>query len=268
MDEYFRFVTPSTKPFDPVELLKQTEKIVCDGDRRKYTDFYATGVYGGIATGYTVGCMLRCIFCWVSKSREYPEKYGQFYSTRETFEILKEVARRYGVRKMRISGGEPTIGKKHLLGLLNLIQRENIFFILETNGIYFGIDKEYARDVSKFHNIHIRVSIKAGNPDSFEKKTGAKKEAFELPFEGIRNLLAYGASFHVASMSLDPRIITQEERLSLARKLLEIDRRLLLQLEEEVVDPYDTTIIRLNAANYEMKFPLQKIYVPIKQLLR
>lgn len=42
-------VTPDWKAFDPVELAKRTEKIVCKGDRRKYTAFYCTGVYGGIA---------------------------------------------------------------------------------------------------------------------------------------------------------------------------------------------------------------------------
>jgi len=64
--EYPRYVTPDFEPYDPVELLRETEKTVtrhregrCE---RKYTDFYAAGVYGGIATGYTVGCCLRCCF--------------------------------------------------------------------------------------------------------------------------------------------------------------------------------------------------------------
>jgi len=42
--EYPRYVTPGFKPFDPVKLAKVTEKIVCKGDKRKYTAFYATGV--------------------------------------------------------------------------------------------------------------------------------------------------------------------------------------------------------------------------------
>jgi len=67
MEKYPRYVTPNFEPFDPVELARETEKIVTryneDGKcERKYTAFYATGVYGGIATGYTVGCCLRCCF--------------------------------------------------------------------------------------------------------------------------------------------------------------------------------------------------------------
>ena len=150
--DYPRFLTPETKPFDPIKVMFETEKIVCHNDKRKYTDFYSTGVYGGIATGYTVGCMLRCFFCWVGFGREYPERFGNFYSPDETFSILSETARRKGLRKLRISGGEPTIGKEHLLGVLERISRSNLFFILETNGIYFGYDEEYVRELSAFRN--------------------------------------------------------------------------------------------------------------------
>ena len=59
MREYPRYVAENWIPFDPVELVKRTEAIVCRGDERKYTDFYVVGVYGGISTGYTVGCSLR-----------------------------------------------------------------------------------------------------------------------------------------------------------------------------------------------------------------
>ncbi|MCP8312999.1 MAG: hypothetical protein H3Z53_01315, partial [archaeon] len=84
MESYPRYVTKEFKPFDPFELAKRTEMIVCRkgpmGEERKYTSFYATGVYGGIATGYACGCCLRCVFCWVDWSRDFPERFGNFYS--------------------------------------------------------------------------------------------------------------------------------------------------------------------------------------------
>jgi len=55
---YPRYITPGLETFDPIQLARETEEIVSKGDARKYTDFYATGVYGGIATGYTCGCCL------------------------------------------------------------------------------------------------------------------------------------------------------------------------------------------------------------------
>jgi len=271
--EYPRYVTPGFKPFDPVKLAKETEKIVtrikngvCE---RKYTAFYATGVYGGIATGYAVGCCLRCIFCWVGWSRDFPEKIGKFYSPEQAFEKLKEAAYKYRVKKLRISGAEPTLGKEHLLSLLEYVEGSEFpLFILETNGILFGVDKDYVRRISKFEKVHVRVSLKAGTPEAFTRKTGAIPESFEIPFKAIENLLNYGVSFHVAAMSLDPRIMTPEERASLIKRLAEIDVNLVLNLEEEVVDPYETTIARLQFAGFKLKWPLREIYAPIRDVIK
>lgn len=265
MDDYPRFVTPTLKPFNPIDLARETEKIVCKGDKRKYTDFYATGVYGGIATGYTVGCCLRCIFCWVDLGREFPERYGDFYSPQEAFDKLKRAAKKYGVKKMRISGAEPTLGKAHLLSLLEIFERSEFdLFILETNGMLFGADPDYVKQVAKFNRVYVRVSLKAGTPEAFTKKTGAIGEAFEIPFDAIRNLINYRARFHVAAMSADPRIMAADERRHLIEKLSSISPKIASTLEEEVVDPYETSLLRLKKAGLELKWPLKEIYKPIK----
>lgn len=253
--DYPRYVTPATEPFDPVDLIKRTEALVCRGNARKYTEFYATGVYGGIATGYTVGCCMRCIFCWVDWSRDFPEELGEFYTPEEAFRNIKAAAHKFGMHKLRISGAEPTLGKEHLLGLLELVERSEFpLFILETNGVYFGHDKDYARAVAEFEKPHIRVGLKAGTPEGFTERTGAQAESFELPFKGIQNLLDAGASFHVASMSADPRFMDEDERKKLIKKLYEINPMLVDNLEEEVVDPYKTTIERLRYAGKEVVF--------------
>lgn len=254
MADYPRFVTPEHVPFDPLELARVTESIICNGDKRKYTDFYATGVYGGIATGYTVGCCLRCIFCWVDLSREYPEKYGEFYSAKEAFDNLRITAKRFKVKKLRISGAEPTLCKDHLLNLLELVERSEFpLFILETNGILFGNDRDYVNQLARFTKPHVRVGLKAGTPEGFSKRTGANPEAFELPFKAIKNLLDAGISFHVASMSADPRFMSKEERRTLIQKLTDIDTAVVKNLEEEVVDHYNTTIERLRHSGFEVK---------------
>jgi uncharacterized Fe-S cluster-containing radical SAM superfamily protein len=253
--DYIRYITPETLPFNPKELLARTEELVCSGNKRKYTDFYATGVYGGIATGYTVGCCLRCIFCWVDWSRDFPEQFGDFYTPEEAFKHITDAAIKFKVHKLRISGAEPTVGKEHLLQLLELVEASEFkLFILETNGITFGIDKDYVKAIAKFEKPHIRVGLKAGNANGFTKRTGAAGEFFELPFSGIKNLLDAGASFHVASMSADERFMEKTEREQLIRKLRDIEPTLLENLEEEVVDPYRTTIERLKHAGIEVRF--------------
>jgi len=85
MQNYPRYITPTSPPFDPIELAETTEVIVCRGSSRKYTAFYKVGVYGGISTGYTVGCCLRCIYCWVGWSRDFPESHGKFFTPKQAF---------------------------------------------------------------------------------------------------------------------------------------------------------------------------------------
>lgn len=232
--------------FDPIEVARRTEEVVCRNGARKYTAFYATGVYGGIATGYAVGCCLRCFFCWTDLSRDFPEAYGDYYTAEEACENIVRAARRWRVRKARISGGEPTLCRRHLLELLELIEdRDEVkLFILETNGILFGADESYVKDVAGFKKVYVRVSLKAGEPEAFEARTGASRDFFELPFRAVKALLDSGARFHVAAMT-DPRIMPSEERERLIGRLVEIEEFLAVNLEEEVCDPYDGTLARM-----------------------
>ncbi|MEW6676263.1 MAG: radical SAM protein [Nitrospirota bacterium] len=242
---YPRCIKLIHKPFDPLTLALWTEDIVCKDSMRRYTDFYCTGVYGGISTGYTVGCCLRCIFCWVDFSRDFPEKFGRFYSPESAFEQLLRNAKGEKVKRMRISGGEPTLCQDHLLRLLDLIEGTDYLFILETNGILFGVDEGYVEKLVEYKNIHVRVSLKAGTPEGFEKRTGAKGEFYELPYNAIRHLMREKVSFHVAAMS-DPRLMPSEERAAMLKRLNEIGFKDFI--EEETCEPYPHTIYRLREA--------------------
>jgi uncharacterized Fe-S cluster-containing radical SAM superfamily protein len=266
MKGYQRFLTPGFKPFDPLELAKETEKIVTrqgsEGLERKYVGIYSAPVYRGIATGYAAGCCLRCIYCWSNWSRDFPEIFGEFYSPREVAERLFKAAeegitspgwerfRNLKVNKLRLSGCEPTLGKEHLLSVLEFVKGSKYpLFILETNGILFGSDRNYVKQLSEFSSkLYVRVSFKASTPEGFTKRTGAIGEFYELPFKALRYLLDEGIYARAAAMT-DPRVMPEEERRILIEKLNEIDpnANYAETLEEEQIDAYDTTIKRLKA---------------------
>ena len=266
MDKYQRFLTPSFKPFNPIELARRTEVIVTrqgpEGLERKYTDFYSVPVYRGIATGYAAGCCLRCIYCWSNWSRDFPEKYGEFYSPKDVAQNLFKAAddgivySEYWrklipkVSKLRLSGCEPTIGKEHLLKVLRFVKESKYtLFILETNGIILGNDRDYVRELAEFKDkIYVRVSFKAAAPEGFTQRTGAIGKYYELPFKALKYLLDEGIYARAAAMT-DPRIMPKEERKLLIQMLDEIDSKANYSraLEEEIMDLYDTTKIRLKA---------------------
>lgn len=263
---YQRFLTPDSKPFDPLKLAKETERIVTregpQGLERKYTDFYSVPVYQGIATGYAAGCCLRCIYCWSNWSRDFPEKLGKFHSPLEVASNLFKAAKEgivYSeqwrkqipeIKKLRLSGCEPTLGKEHLLSVLKCVQESNYpLFILETNGIILGHDRDYVKRLAEFKaKLYVRVSVKAATPEGFTQRTGAIGEYYELPFKALRFLLKEGIYARAAAMT-DPKVMPKEERERLIQMLDQIDPKTdyPMSLEEEEIDTYDTTIKRIKA---------------------
>jgi len=265
MKTYPRFITPSSQPFDPLKLARETEGIVTrdgsEGLERKYIGIYSAPVYGGIATGYAAGCCLRCIYCWSNWSRDFPETLGRFYSPRVVAEKLFQAAekgitspgwKRYRylkVESLRLSGCEPTLGKRHLLSVMKYVKDSKYpLFILETNGMLLGSDRGYVKELSGFkEKLYVRVSFKAATAEGLTQRTGAIGKYYELPFNALRYLLEEGVYARAAAMT-DPMVMPEEERQLLLDRLRGIHPLLADNLEEERIDSYDTTIARLRAA--------------------
>ena len=252
--KYPRWVTRNSQSYDPIKVARITERLVCKGIvttmgstvyLHKYTNFYVAKTYGRAANAYTVGCCLRCIFCSVERSRDFPERYGVFYTPKDAAQRLIRLAEERDTDKLKISGGEPTIGKEHLLSVLDLLSGTDYQFILETNGILLGASVDYVGALRSYENLHVRVCLKAGNAQGFEERTGAIGEYYIFPFVAIKHLKEAGIDFHVASMS-DPEVMPREERLDMLQELKNVGYE--KDLEEEKFIPYDTTLTRLRAA--------------------
>lgn len=185
--------------FDPVEMASRAKEVVCKGDLRKYYRFRPSRFYGGISTADCVGCCLRCVFCWSWREVARPDDYGRFYAPEDVASRLIATAKRKKLTQLRISGNEPTICREHLIKVLGLIPRDYLF-ILETNGILIGNDPSYAEDLSRFPNIHVRVSLKGTNEEEFSRLTGAMPDGFKLQLKALENLMRHGVAAHPACM--------------------------------------------------------------------
>jgi len=212
--------------YNPIELTKKIEKIVSNGNKKKYYRFRPTRFYGGIATADTVGCNLRCKFCWSANSVWNSNNTGQFYSPEDVAETLLDIAESKGYNQVRVSAGEPTIGRKRLITLLENIH-SNLTFILETNGILLGADETFIEDLSKFKNLHIRVCIKGINSDEFTLLTGAEN-GYEYQMKSLEQLRDSNVSFNIALVS------TRRDRRSFRDKLIEMGLGKIMLEEEEI----------------------------------
>ena len=181
--------------YDPIALAEATEKVVVRGNQRKYVQLgRKLRFYGGSISATEVGCNLRCKFCFSDKPVWKPGSVGKFYSPQEVFDGLDRAARKHGTKIISASASEGTIGKKHLLELLELVDQSDYTYVLETNGMLLGDDRAYVRELKRFKNLHVRVSMKGCDAEEFHLITGARRAAFDLPFQALQLLIEAGVS--------------------------------------------------------------------------
>mgnify|MGYP001024344213 FL=1 len=240
--------------YDPVQRHLAIEKLVTrtgpNGQEKKYYRIRPARWYGGIVTADCVGCGLLCKFCWVSDAVMFhPADVGRFYTPKKVVDDLVALARKRGLDLLRISGGEPTIGKPHLLQVLDALQDKGCRFILETNGIPVAYDESYAANLSKYSFVHVRVSLKGCNEVEFAMLTGAKSDGFTLQLKALQNLIDAGVSCHPSVMtSFSPRKSLQQ----LVHRLKQISPKLADELEIEELILYPHVIKRVG--RYKLKY--------------
>jgi len=246
---------------NPLEYAERLERLVVRGDQRKYYRVARGGRwYGGIATADVVGCQLKCVFCWSNVPRDNPAEVGRFYTPNQVFKALDAVATRRDYRQLRLSGNEPTLGRLHLLRLLDLVEEAKRYvFILETNGLLIGHDPSYAKELSKYSCVHVRVSLKGASPEEFSRLTSALPEAFELQLKALENLVAHGVPCHPAVMlSFSSKDSVEELR----RRLRRIHPALDEELEEEYVFLYPHVVERLRRAGLQPRVAYSPDNIP------
>lgn len=254
--------------YDPVQRHLAIEKLVTrmgpEGQERKYYRIRPARWYGGVVTADCVGCGLLCKFCWVSDVVMFhPADVGRFYTSRKVVDSLAALAGKRGLDLLRVSGGEPTIGKNHLLQLLDTLQGKGYRFILETNGIPIAYDENYAIKLSKYNFMHVRVSLKGCNEEEFAMLTGAKPEGFTMQLKALQNLTDAGISCHPSVMvSFSSRRSLQ----ILIQRLKQISPRLAeeMEIEELILYPHVVRRIKKHGLKYYTAYTPEG--VPLEQV--
>ncbi len=229
--------------FNPLELGKKVAQAVCKGNKRLYHRFRGGSFYGGIATADVVGCNLRCAFCWSWRSSHLVPRNSKLMTPEEVASKLIEIAHKRGYRLARITGGEPTLCPQHLLEVIDILNREGLLFILETNGILLGYEKELAKEIAR-RNVFVRISIKAPTPRAFSKITGASEEFFEYPLKAFENLIEAGHPVKMMRAAVVLGYGTEREYAELLERLASIHPEL-ADVEWEVITLYPSVRRRL-----------------------
>lgn len=226
--------------FDPLKRAKEVEEMVMEGLARKYYRFRPARYYGGIATADTVGCPFLCVYCWNYTRNLHPELSREtYYSPDQVANRLLSIIKRKGFNKVRLSGAEPILGEQsfeHLYQVLQGIYNANpgLDFILETNGLLLGCEPGFARRLSRFKRLEVRVALKGFDEESFEVISGVERRFFDIPINGLRDLIRNGINAWPAIMyeTFGPEGIGK-----INQKLKEYEIRP-EELEIEYLEPY------------------------------
>jgi len=180
-------------------------KEATSGLARRYYRFRYAHYYGGIYTADAWGCFLGCVYCW---ARPVPASRCTFY---EPDEVVRRLSRR---PQVRLSFGEPTLYKEHLLAVLDQLQDVDLF-ILETNGLL--LDEDYIQALENYaHFVHVRMSLKGVDRQTAIENTSF--DVFEDQMATVERLSQSRLSFHLALLD----VYSGEEVQQLISRLKEI----------------------------------------------
>ena len=233
MEQRINMKVKQTHGYDPIKLTAITEKIVIDGNKRKYANLARKlRFYGGIISATEVGCNLRCKFCFSDEPVRKPKVTGKFYTPKEVFNALSKSAKKNKCNLISASASEGTLGKEHLFELLEFVDKSDLIYVLETNGMTLGNDPEFSKELSRFKNLHVRVSIKGCTKGEYVNLTNAYPDSYELPYKAlgylIDNKVSCNACISVSFSNKDSISIAEE-------KLYNIRPGLLKSLEKEYI---------------------------------
>jgi uncharacterized Fe-S cluster-containing radical SAM superfamily protein len=229
--------------YDPIVLTKATEKVVIDGNKRKYARLARPlRFYGGTTSATEVGCNLRCKFCFSDAPVRKPHSTGKFYTPEQVFNALSRSARKYGHKLISASASEGTLGKQHLFELLELVDKSEFIYVLETNGMTIGDDPEFAKELSRFKNLHVRVSIKGATKEEYLRLTGAMSTSYDLPYKALDYLIKEKVSCN-ACLSIS--FSSAESIKQAEQRLFDIRPGLLKSLEKEHITLFPKVYERL-----------------------
>jgi cyclic pyranopterin phosphate synthase len=121
-----------------------------------------------IRISVTDRCNLRCVYCMPAKGVEFID--AAELMTFEEILLFVEAASELGIKKIRITGGEPLMRKRlpWLIGCIRQIPGIEDLSIT-TNGVYL---EKYARSLADAGLDRVNVSLDTMRPERYKKITG------------------------------------------------------------------------------------------------
>ena len=129
----------------------------------------------------TQECNFRCFFC----HREGQRFLAKNEMTPEEIERLVRIASHLGIKKVKLTGGEPTV-RDDIIEIVRLIKPYVVDLSMTTNGSKL---KELAKPLAKAGLDRVNVSLHSLKPEVYKRITGV--DMLETVLEGIEEAVKY-----------------------------------------------------------------------------
>ena len=203
-------------------------------------------------------CDLRCTYCMAENMTFLPRK--DLLSLEELGTLCESFIKR-GIKKIRITGGEPLV-RRDLMSFMHKLSKHRISgkldeITLTTNGTLLS---RYAKELKLCGVERINISLDTLDPIVFTKLT--RRNALDAVLKGIDAALEAGIKVKINTVALKgvndseiPRLIEWAHNKSMDITLIEVMP--LGDIDEDRVDQY----IPLNAIrdNLEQRFTLNNV---------
>ena len=133
-------------------------------------------------------CNLRCAYCMPAEGIEWKPR-DEILSYEELYRIIRVAVQR-GLKKVRITGGEPTVrrGLVEFVAMLGALKEQGLEEIaMTTNGILLA---HYAQPLYDAGLRHLNVSLDSLNPATFARVT--RGDVFDRVWAGIEEAECVG----------------------------------------------------------------------------
>lgn len=140
-------------------------------------------------------CNFRCMYCMPEGPIDDTEKENIL--TFEEINRLVGILSRNGVRKIRLTGGEPTI-RRHFVELCRMITSDSdVELAITTNGVLL---KRMAKDLWEAGVTRLNISLDTFDEDKFNTIT--RRKNFKEVIEGIDEALKYRFEIKINAVSI------------------------------------------------------------------
>jgi len=179
------------------------------------------------AACFAHGCNLRCPQCQ-NHSIAFGTAMGARMRPEEVARLLVGTAREYGVNRVAISGGEPTLNREFLVEFVRKCREyggPDLRVHVDTNGTVLSPD--YVDELVEAGMTDIGIDVKGFRPETFAEVAGIDvKEAAEY-VDGVLRILEYLADEYLEEVFVgvgvpyNPELVDKEEVFALTDWLYE-----------------------------------------------